>query len=335
MCVDCTPDQHGLGPAGRRGNAPPHHAKAVPRRAAGRSAFTLVELLVVIAIIGVLLAMLLPAVQAAREAARRSACQSNLRQLALAVSGYESANKCFPPGQCAGIKYGFCEDSHAWSWLARILPYIEQSVLYEQGGIPDKTLRDSGVADRQLPEFLCPSDNYSQQGPRIDAGNLPGFPVGQTNYKGVSGANWGADESQNTDHIGTLWPNKGTNGSYDGHAHGDGLMWRNDILFKIRARHVTDGLSHTFMIGEDLPEKNCWCSWPYANNAYGTCAIPPNYNEADPIWWPDTHSFRSSHPGGLYFAFADGSVKFIEDSISKEAYRGLATRAGKEVVDGY
>jgi len=90
-----------------------------------RPAFTLVELLVVIAIIGVLLALLLPAVQAVREAARRAACQNNLRQLALATQGYESANRCFPPGQCGGTDIGFGPDSRAWSWLARILPYIE------------------------------------------------------------------------------------------------------------------------------------------------------------------------------------------------------------------
>ena len=191
------------------------------------------------------------------------------------------------------------------------------------------------MADRQISEFLCPSDGYSWQGPRTEAGNLVDFPVGQTNYKGVSGANWGSDESMNWDPLDTLWPNPGTNGSTDGHAHGDGLMWRNDILFRMQPRHIKDGLSHTFMIGEDLPEKNHWCSWPYANNAYGTCAIPPNYNEADPYWWPDTHSFRSNHPGGLYFAFADGSVQFIENRIAREAYYGLATRAGGEVVDDY
>ena len=157
--------------------------------------------------------------------------------------------------------------------------------------------------------FLCPSDGYSWRGPRTDAGNLRGFAVGQANYKGVSGANWGADASQDwgrhssdpiqpgeggRDYIGTLWPNPGTNGSEDGLENGDGIMWRTDYQHPVQQRDVTDGLSHTFLIGEDLPDKDSWCSWPYANNAYGTCAIPPNFTFQDPNWWPNTQSFRSA-----------------------------------------
>jgi prepilin-type N-terminal cleavage/methylation domain-containing protein len=157
--------------------------------------FTLVELLVVIAIIGALIGLTLPAVQAAREAARRAQCQSNLKQLALAVNHYHDVFKCYPPGQCGG-KWKFGPDSTSWSFLARILPYIEEKSLYQEGGIPQKTLRESDIADRQVALFLCPSDGYSQRGPRTEAGNLKGFAVGQTNYKGVSGANWGKDGSR-------------------------------------------------------------------------------------------------------------------------------------------
>jgi len=300
----------------------------------GRSAFTIIELLVVITVIGILIALLVPAVQAARESARRATCQNNLRQLALAANSFHGDHQRFPPGQCGG-KYKFGPDSWCWSWLARLLPYLEHKSLFDQGDVPRQTLRQSGIAAQPVAVFLCPSDPYSWQGPRMDAGNLEGFPVGQTNYKGVSGANWGADESQKLDDIGTLWRNKGTNGSYDGHAHGDGLMWRSDILTPVAAQHVRDGLSRTFMIGEDLPEKNRWCSWPYANNAYGTCAIPPNFTYSDPNWWPNTHSFRSAHPGGLNFAMADGSVQFIGQGITLQVYRSLATRAGKEAASDY
>ena len=89
-----------------------------------RRAFTLVELLVVIAIIGVLVALLLPAVQAAREAARRMSCTNNIRQLALAMHNYESANKKFPPQIMLG------KNQAIWSPQARILPYIEQGNLF-------------------------------------------------------------------------------------------------------------------------------------------------------------------------------------------------------------
>ncbi len=132
------------------------------------------------------------------------------------------------------------------------------------------------------------------------------------------------------DYIGTLWPNPGTNGSEDGLENGDGVMWRSDYLNPIRYQNITDGLSNTFLVGEDLPALNLWCSWPYANNAYGTCAIPPNYTYQDPSWWPNTHSFRSAHPAGLNFALCDGSTHFINAGIDLATYRALATRAGGE-----
>jgi prepilin-type N-terminal cleavage/methylation domain-containing protein len=299
-------------------------------------AFTLVELLVVIAIIGILIGLLIPAVQSAREAGRRASCQNNLHQIALAVHQFNGEQGHYPPGQCGGT-IGFGANTRAWSWLARILPYAEENSLYREGGVPTKTLIESGIMDKQVRLFLCPSDAYSWRGPRTDAGNLPGIPVGQTNYKGVSGANWGSDDSlpSDQDDIGTLFPNPGKNGSSDGMNDGDGIFWRSDYTAALSEKNVTDGLSHTFLAGEDLPEKNRWCSWPYANNAYGTCAIPPNYMYQDTIWWPNTQSFRSMHPAGLNFAMADGATLFISQDIDLATYRALATRAGGETVSGF
>jgi prepilin-type N-terminal cleavage/methylation domain-containing protein/prepilin-type processing-associated H-X9-DG protein len=310
-----------------------------------RSGLTLIETLVVIAIIGTLIALLLPAVQKVREAASRASCANNLKQLALAAQMYNDACGRLPPGQIGPYQwvvpnqpnYGWGPNSYGWSWLSRILPFIEQGNLFQAGDIPNKTLAQSGIAANRIVLFLCPSDTAYNAPPRTEAGDLIGFPAGNTNYKGVSGANWGYDSSQNL-WFPTLWKNPGTNGSYDGLNHGDGAMFRTDIFEPRRLMSITDGLSNTLLVGEDIPALNKWCSWPYATHAYGTCAIPPNAEQAnaqafDTYVWYNNHSFRSRHPGGLQFALADGSVHFVTNAVSLPVYRGMATIQGGEVVD--
>jgi prepilin-type N-terminal cleavage/methylation domain-containing protein len=307
-----------------------------------RKGVTLVELLVVIGILAILAAIVLPAIQYAREASRRTACTNNLRQVALAARMHHDARRHFPTGYFI-IQGGVGPDARAWSWLARILPYTEESNLYNKGRVGRSTLRQSTIVDRQIAIFLCPSDEYSNRGPRADAGNLGpeekgsmSIVVGQTNYQGVSGSNWGGDGSQeDLSDIGTDWPNRGANGSYDGLDDGDGIMWRSDYLKPRAMRHVKDGASKTFLAGEALPEKNRYVSWPYANNAYATCAIPPNVipipgRDYSPNWWPNVAGFRSHHPGGLHFAYIDASVRWIEDEIDLAVYRAQATIAGSD-----
>lgn len=308
------------------------HTVSRTNRATQRPGMTLVELLVVFAIVGTLTALLAPAVQAAREAARRTHCQSNLRQIALGTEAFQNAHLVYPSGQF-GSSFGWGPNSRAWSFLAKILPFVEQDTVYGAGGLPNATLLSSGIASQDMPLFQCPSSPGSRDA-RRDAGNLQGFAVGITNYKGVSGANWGADDSFGGP-FPTPWANIGTNGSYDGLSHGDGVLWRNDYRFRLQHRDVLDGLSHTFLVGEDLPRQNTWCSWPYANNAYGTCAIPPNYTPSDPTDWKSTWSFRSAHPGGINFVSADASLRFVAETIDPDVYRALATRAGSEVTDSY
>jgi prepilin-type processing-associated H-X9-DG protein len=297
------------------------------------------ELLVVIAIVGILIALLVPAVQKVRESAARAQCANNLKQIALAVHHYHDANRQIPFDSMKPSRihphgeYG--PQSTAWSWLARLLPYVEQDPLYRQAGIPDKRLYDgSDAVAAQVPLFLCPSDGYSGSGPGSDAADLgvwnpPFIQAGYTNYKGVSGANWGWGELR--------WRNTGVNGSANSFARGDGVLYRSDYLHKKGFIAITDGLSNTFLIGEALPEKSKWCAWAYANGAVGTCAIAPNAvslsgKDYDPWDWENNYAFSSRHAGGLHFAMADGSVHFVNNSITLSVYRALATIQGHEVA---
>lgn len=162
-----------------------------------RTGFTLVELLVVIAIIGILVGLLLPAVQAAREAARRMQCTNNLKQLGLANHNFESTFKSLPLGmigewedavnaQFAGGSTGIgLGQAPAYSLLVQLMPYMEQSALYNNfarskgpkdhsrsgasvgvykpvDGTPwwndPRPIGDWEFAQYRMPMFLCPSD---------------------------------------------------------------------------------------------------------------------------------------------------------------------------------
>lgn len=315
-----------------------------PGTNSSRWALTMVETLVILTIICVLLALVLPAIQKIRELSRKVHCRNNLRQIALAVHHYESAHRRLPYGTVGPYKpvagqpyYGWGPDSFGWSWLARLLPFCEEESLYVEGDISRKTLRQSKICHRRIALFLCPSDEAWSAPPRTDAGNLEGFPVGLTNYKGVSGSNWGDDKGEGKSYL-LEYRHRGTNQSYDGLNEGDGALFRCDEPFRLRLQAIHDGLSTTFLIGEDRPVKNRWCSWPYANNAYGRCAIPPNVRQPDgrdydPSLWQYTWSFRSAHTAGLHFAMADGSVRWIGNRITLDLYRSLATIRGGEAVE--
>jgi prepilin-type N-terminal cleavage/methylation domain-containing protein/prepilin-type processing-associated H-X9-DG protein len=295
-----------------------------------RGAFTLIELLVVIAIIAILIGLLLPAVQKVREAAARSQCQNNLKQQALGVHNYIGTYSYFPtngPGETYSM------NGANWSWLAEILPYIEQQNLFQQLGIPTANLGSQAGLAQPIKTYLCPSDIAINGTPRTNCADIGGS-VGNTNYKGVCGDNW-------------EWGSFNIGGSptANGLDQGNGIFYRTDGQpgtsghGPLQITAITDGTSNTFMIGEDIPSLNQWCAWPYANAATGTCAIPLNSGTvtgqpgyANPGDWPDLYSFRSKHTGGANFAFADGSIHFISNTIATNVYQGLATYNGNEVV---
>jgi len=305
-----------------------------------RSAFTLIELLVVIAIIAILIALLVPAVQKVREAAARSQCQNNLKQLALAVHGYHDTYKVFPVNAGAGYTYN-ATTQNCWSWIARTLPFFEQTALYNscQIGNANPAVAGTGLTMQQaqafvaaqIPTLLCPSDPDNTV-PRTDRANIGGGVtpgMGCTNYQGVCGSNWAWGTYTNT----------GPSGNNNGLDAGDGIFFRSDYTKPKRILAILDGTSNTFMIGEDLINVNQHCDWAFFNHATATCSIPlnnalqpgqPGYNNIGD--WPNVYSFRSRHTGGANFALGDGSTRFVSDTIDIALYRALATRAGNEAA---
>jgi prepilin-type N-terminal cleavage/methylation domain-containing protein/prepilin-type processing-associated H-X9-DG protein len=314
----------------------------IPARRSRRRGFTLIELLVVIAIIAVLLGLLVPAVQKVRESASRIKCANNLKQVALACQNYHDAQGYFPSNTlCNAAGDG---NAPSWSFLARLLPYVEQDNLYAQAGIPASSIAQSpDQIKRQVSVFLCPSDPVSARGPRtVDP--CDGYLLaGVTSIKGVTGSNWGGGPAGSPTWWGTdpRWINPGPSGNYSGIDYGDGIFWVQDTYAgdsrTVKILDVVDGTSQTFLLGEALVSRSVDNIWCHALDAVATCAIDPNAKAADgtdydPGDWADTYGFSSLHTGGLQFAFADGSVRFISTAIRRDVYRALATKAGGEVV---
>jgi prepilin-type N-terminal cleavage/methylation domain-containing protein len=316
-----------------------------------RRAFTLIELLVVIAIIAILMGLLLPAVQKVREAAARMSCANNLKQLALAVHLYHDSRGTFPPDSL----YSFDPTGPNWSWLANILPLIEQGNLYDQAvvsGSPPHNLNQSlpQIATR-VKTFLCPSDPDAWQGPVSHPSNfdmldpvLGPLTYEVTCYRANIGSNWGGGPPGSPLWWGTdpQWCNPDPNSTnpnlaYDGCGAGNGVIWENNR--PLRITDILDGTTNTIMIGEALTGKDYQNAWCHMDNAIATCAYPPNVKDPKtgqdypPDQWWNRYAFTSAHPGGVQFAMTDGSIRFIPNSIDLAVFRALGTRAAGEVVE--
>jgi prepilin-type N-terminal cleavage/methylation domain-containing protein len=307
-----------------------------------RGGFTLVELLVVIAIIGILVALLLPAVQAAREAARRSACQNNIRQIGLAIQNYNDSYKTFPIsispwGEGPPDGRLPADRLNGKGWILSVLPFLEEVALFDLfergGGFNGGMFAGQGIArsevtlgiETQLPILQCPSDQSVQSLSTTQYQWSP-RPVALTSYKGVIGdTRMGGGSSI---HQGTEPDCHNTIGC-------NGIFYRNNYQEPISFRHVADGLSKTFMVGEDIPAHNNHSAAYYSNGDYASCHAPLNFKPNPPIpdqWW-NVISFRSEHAGGGHFVLCDASVHFINEGIDYLTYRALSTKAGAESVN--
>jgi len=326
-----------------------------------RRGFTLIEVLVVIAIISILAALLMPAVQAAREAARRAQCVNNLKQMGLALHGYQDTYSCFPL-LCTNHDN---ESGGYYSIQTRLLPYLERRPLYdainyEVGTYPSDTYSfpldsrrlscngaNNTLIQTGLGVFLCPSD----AGVFSAAGN---------NYRGNVGV--GSHMFTTAEH-----PDSG-----------NGLFMELNLT---SAAFIPDGLSHTAAFSErvrgsgraqaPLPSRDAfllpvftltaddliqgcqiaarsggnayvtsgqWWFWTGRERTLYTHTQVPNGKVPDCITGAamtaaGMATARSQHPGGVNVLMGDGSVRFAVDGISQAVWRGFGSRNGGELVD--
>jgi len=328
--------------------------------------FTLVELLVVIAIIGMLIALLLPAVQAAREAARRTECTNKLKQISLAAHNYHDSAKSFPGGIVMGWWFpGRTPPGRGISLFVHLLPCLEMGNLYDQWDFSDPDLAFTGLGgglnstSARGPSLLCPSDPESENPlhyTQAVQGHLFDRYITVTNYAGNGGTR-------------SYHPDSGylqTDGIFfmvGKHSEPQPNQQ------PVRLADLTDGTSQTILFGErsrwapnydtfsaqgwdwNFRMYGNWCGasrgalahvtlssyspinyrlpFDYAHRALAT---PPAASAADFKYYIDLRvcAYGSNHPGGANLAMADGSVRFVAETIPLLVLRALSTRAGGE-----
>jgi prepilin-type N-terminal cleavage/methylation domain-containing protein len=286
-------------------------------RSFSREAFTLVELLIVIAIIGVLVALMLPAVQSARETARRLSCMNNLKQWGLALNAYHESCGTFPVGNVAPTTYSPGAGGW-WGFQARLLPYVEAKDIYklcEPGFVYRGTCFDyiaSRPAGANPAVMIPPCDKCPDDPLTSKVYHDPVFgDYDCGSYLGVNGT---------------------------GPLAGDGIMLHKWYTGAIGLTKVTDGAAHTLIMGE-RGISDLLYGWPYcgAGDWYASgdgdnlMSTQQGLSAGLPDGSADYH-FWSYHPNLCQFICADGSGHALSYDIDLRTFQALSTRAGGEIV---
>jgi prepilin-type N-terminal cleavage/methylation domain-containing protein/prepilin-type processing-associated H-X9-DG protein len=329
-----------------------------------RRGCTLIELLVVIAIIAVLIALLLPAVQAAREAARRTQCVNNLKQIGLALHNYHDINNAFPMG--AGLAAyqapGQYSAKQGFSCLAAMLPQLGESPTYNainfSWGCEDNTTILCYLINRtgqsgKINAFCCPSDPNAGQPDHNGAPNTDNY-YGSIGTTTLITTNTSATTlNVTTTGIFTWQASYGINSVTDGTvntiAFAECMVGNQTLILgqkRIGMTNVTAVPSTSTVLDAsagavalaglaacdkawnaksysiDLQRGENWAHGTWTNCSATTSGALSNFTNSD-----------SYHPGGVNVGMADGSVKFIKDSINQRTWWALGTKSNGEVID--
>ncbi|MBN1394681.1 MAG: DUF1559 domain-containing protein [Pirellulales bacterium] len=319
--------------------------------------FTLVELLVVITIIGILIALLLPAVQAAREAARRLHCTNNLKQLGLALHNYHESHSHFPAAEAITVPEQCGTDCRGTPLFIALLPYFEQANLSElydfsvMRGWMQWASNNNILAQERLDLFQCPSDDTPTDCPNMRA--YFGVAGGKTVYNQHGGGDFGEVCIDGLFRI-NVWYRFAdvSDGTSTTLVFGESMhptFWGNATCYSGGGGWPSFSPNYGTSRGAPVGWYNgCSCN-PNATN--DDCAIPdqhlarvcrttllalnaPMENIALTSQTANDVPFSSYHSGGAHFAFADGHVSFINDSINFDVYQALSTIASGEIISG-
>ncbi len=339
-----------------------------------RTGFTLVELLVVIAIIGILIALLLPAVQAAREAARRAQCSNNIKQLGLALHNYLDVNKTFPPYAVWGFTTGVqCEEPYHHTWLMAIMPYMEQSALYDSANMRARAWGQAFTAQR-VAGLVCPSDAGF-----TEASETHGVSI--TTYAACEGWDWWNQTVMSSTHTAAVkYPvlaNKELIGVFDSKSTGKTTSASN-VARSTRLAEITDGTSNTVLVAEvnstgftgggvltsgtgvPRPRSSAYTRAAFvAMTAGGIGSQPANYKRPDgsaavqDSYWKtgpnmrypcfltysgpnsNEHAPSSLHPGIVQVLLGDGSVRTMSETIDYVTYMYATSMSDRQPVPEY